>query len=412
MNFKGRMGFNILIMLFLTIVMKTAQMAAPASLPVNVKTIDIALPTGSPLAIGDTTGDGKDELITAAPDEDQGTVVRNLEMGSVQPIKDLTNVTSIALSDLDHDGAQEMILGIWDLQVYPEEQKTLVIYRWNGRSYVPIMSSNQVGTVCRIFPLGRRGQERALVFSKDIRGCWATLISYEKKPIFLWKKKVPGPIIYAGEQNGKPIIVCTKEKPFRQSPLPGVVLNYTFGGVYQYCEGPKVFLLGDDELKETRDLQIPYRGAIWGLDIGSFQRKGEQELVLGIEENGKPLVKIFKLNDDRAVELATLDPDFEDPTVLGFIKTPSAFLPSVQQIVTTSGACIYYNGKAFQRKTLDFPARNAILNMSSSPGGTLFFLTRVIRSSEDEEIVNAKLSAVTIRGSLKPKGPSNAAKEE
>lgn len=401
MKLTGQKSMTVLLLFFLTFSVQTAYMATSALLPVNVKTIDSALPTGSPLAIGDINGDGKDELITAASEEDQGTMIHSLEKRAAQPLKELTNVTSIALSDLDHDGTQEMILGIWDLQVYPEEQKTLLIYRWNGKTYVPIMSSNQVGTVCRIFSLGRRSQERALVFSKDIRGCWATLISYDKKPVFLWKKKIPGPIIYAGELYGKPIIVCTKEKPFRQSPLPGAVLNYTFGGIYQYCEGPKVFMLNDDDLKETRELQIPYRGAIWGLDIGSFQRKGEQELVLGIEENGKPLVKIFKLNDDRSIELLTWDPGFEDPTVLGFIKTPSAFIPSIQQIVTTSGACIYYDGKTFQRKALDFPARNAILNMACSPRGTLFFLTRFITNAEEGEIVNAKLSTVTIRGVLK-----------
>ena len=383
---------------FLYAFIPISNLAAPSSIRTTVKSIVNGLPTRSPLAVGDINGNGHIKLITAASDQSDGLSIRNATGHIIKTYPELTNITSIALSDLDGDGAKEILLGVWDLQKFPDEQRTLAVYKWNGKDYYPILRSNQIGTVCRIFSLGSPGQERAVILSKDIRGYWLSLITYHNKPVILWKKKIPGPAIYVGELYGKQTVICMREKPFSQSPLPGAILGYTFGGFYQYAQNPRSFIINDDGLSETRDLQIPYRGAVWGLEIGELRQKGRQELILGVETGGKPLLKIYEMGDKRLKEITTLDPDCGNQPVLGFLKMPSVYRSSLHQIVTTSGSCLYFDGKDFQIGVLEHVSKNLILNMAAAPERTLYVLTRTVQQSTDgeDELITAGLNAVTI----------------
>lgn len=385
------------LMMGLLVYVSPAALQAADSIPVISKRLVSGLPTESPLAIGDVNGDGKDELITADTGPSGGVAVRSLDNPTkALVIKGLNLVNTMALSDLDNDGSKEIIAGEWDFEYYPDEHKTVHIYKWNGKGFLRIMGLNRIGTISKIFSLGRPGKEKAGIMAMNIHGCWFTLVSFNKKPVVLWRKKIPGPVIYAGEYNGKTTIICMREKRFVQSPLSGVIMGYSYAGLHQYCTNPKAFTVDQDGLTEIRGFRLPYHGPIWALQFGAFRQKGRSEMVIGGEKNGVPILKVFELQGDRWEELASIDPELDSNVVLGLVKTPSYFAKGLEQLITTSGYAIFYDGNVFVKRRLDFSGWNHLINLAATKQGDLF-VTKLSNQRKNEDDIKADLHLINVK---------------
>ncbi len=87
---------------------------------------------------------------------------------------------SIALADLDDDGVDEVLLGIWSRQKRhdePEPHRTVWVLDWDGKRLVETWRGSALARPLIDFAavqLDGNGADELIAYERDERGCWLT----------------------------------------------------------------------------------------------------------------------------------------------------------------------------------------------------------------------------------------------
>lgn len=342
----------------------------------NAKDLDTILyyPADSFISTGDVNGDGKEEIIYSGRDSALSISDFQSFQAKIARVEG-TYISNVNVVDLDGDHVGEIIIGQDNIEIFPGMSPILHVYKWDGKEFQCIFKQENLGEVARILKIRNGDKEIALIYSTtwkrgEERKQWVTSLIYGKNPMIGFRQEISGPVIFAGEFNGRNIIITVSDK----RGLGSLVMNYRDGAQWQYWEKPKIYALENNSLVEIPGFSISYRGPIWGLETGSFTGKDKKEMVLGTTTNGRRELKFYNISDNPIKEIASITSSFNTNDIAGFIKAPNTRDNNMEQIITSDGDIVYYDGNVFLKKHLGFKKWDSLQNMAVTKEGDLYII--------------------------------------
>lgn len=358
--------------------MKAQQLLSQNKDYQKVKELDtiIYYPADSFIATGDVNGDGEEEVVFSGRHSANELRISNFH-GFDAKITGIegTYISSVNVVDLDGDGVGEIVVGQDNIEILPGMSPILHVYKWDGKGFQCIFRQENLDEVARIFKVKTGNKEMAIIYSTiskigEASTQWVTGLIDDQKPTISFRQQVSGPVVFAGEWNQENIIITMQKK----GGLGGLVMNYRDGALKQYSENPKAYSLMNDSISGITDFQIPYRGPIWGFEVGSFRERGRKEIVIGTKSNGNRELTFYGMENHSIKEIASITSSTSDNVIAGFVKVPGA--NSIEQIVSSDGDFIYYDGKAFRKKRVEFKYWDSVQNMAATKKGELYIIIR------------------------------------